>query len=144
VIGDARLSMVHAREGQYDLLVLDAFSSDSIPIHLLTREALGLYVSRLAPGGAILFHISNRHLSLSPMVAGLAASHGLVAFAQFDRREPDWPEGRNESIWVALARSRDDLGTLPASPRWKPLAASAVTPVWTDDFSNILSVLRIR
>ena len=72
VLGDARLSLARAPLHGYGLIVLDAFSSDAIPIHLMTNEALGLYLSRLAPGGALAFHISNRHLTLAPVLARLA------------------------------------------------------------------------
>ena len=103
-IGDARISLGRVPERTYDLLVLDAFSSDSIPIHLMTREALSLYLSRLAPDGVLVMHISNRHLRLAPIVARLAASQGLVALQQVESTEPGWPEGKNESHWIVMAR----------------------------------------
>lgn len=141
VLGDARLSLARALPRQFDLIVLDAFSSDAIPVHLLTREALTLYLSRLAPGGTIAFHISNGHLALGPVVAGLAATHNLVAVEQLDRRTPDWPDGKNESHWVIIGRHADELGSLNRDARWTPLLAKPSTPLWTDDFSNILGVL---
>ncbi len=144
VLGDARLSLARARPGQFDLIVLDAFSSDAIPVHLLTHEALALYLSRLAPGGALAFHISNGHLALGPVVAGLAASHHLVAVERIDRRTPDWPQGKSESQWVIIGRSVDELGSLNRDPEWTPLVATPSTPRWTDDFSNILSVLKLH
>ena len=144
VIGDARLSLAHSTDGQYDLLALDAFSSDAIPVHLLTSEALSLYLTRLNPHGKLLFHISNAHLELAPIVARLAEEHGLVAMAQVDLRRPDWPESRAPSSWVAMARNKEDLGAIVADARWAPLRSSAGTPLWTDDFSNILSVVQFR
>jgi hypothetical protein len=144
IIGDARLSLARAPEDRYGLLVLDAFNSDAIPVHLLTSEALALYLAHLRPGGAILFHISNSHLALAPVVARLAQRHRLVAFAEVDRRKPDWPESRAESLWVAMARRREDLGAMSTDARWTPLLASAGFPLWTDNFSNILSVLQLR
>lgn len=144
VLGDARLSLGRARRDQYDLIVLDAFSSDAIPVHLLTYEALSLYLSRLAPGGTLAFHISNGHLALGPVVAGLAASHNLVAIERLDRRTPDWPQGKSESHWVLIARRLEDLGSLNEDARWTPLAAAPASRVWTDDFSNILSVLNFH
>ena len=144
VLGDARLSLARARPRQFDLIVLDAFSSDAIPVHLLTHEALTLYLSRLAPGGTLAFHISNRHLALGPVVAGLAASHDLVAVERFDRRTPDWPQGKSESQWVIIGRSVDELGSLTRDPGWTPLVATLATPLWTDEFSNILSVLKLH
>ncbi len=84
VLGDARVSLNRVPEHTYDLLVLDAFSSDSIPMHLMTREAVSLYLSRLTPDGVLVMHISNRHLRLSPIVARLAASQGLFALQQVE------------------------------------------------------------
>jgi hypothetical protein len=144
VIGDARISLGRVPEHAYDTLVIDAFSSDSIPMHLLTREAFSLYRSRLAPGGALAIHISNRHLQLAQVVARLAASQGFVALQQLEQVAAAWPEGKNPSHWVVMARSREDLGNLIGDPRWAPLVPSATTPLWTDDFSNILSVLAVR
>jgi hypothetical protein len=144
VLGDARLSLARSRPRQFDLIVLDAFSSDAIPVHLLTHEALSLYLSRLAPGGTLAFHISNHHLALGPVVADLAASHHLAAVERFDRRTPDWPQGKSESQWVIIGRSVDELGSLNRDPGWTPLLATPSTTLWTDDFSNILSVLKLH
>ena len=144
VLGDARVSLSRMPEHAYDLLVLDAFSSDSIPIHLLTREAISLYLSRLAPDGVLVMHISNRHLRLAPIVARLAASQKLVALQQMELTAPGWPEGKNPSHWIVMARNPWDLDALSKDSRWSPLVASPSTPLWTDDFSNILSVLSIR
>jgi spermidine synthase len=140
ILGDARLSLARDGESRYDLIVLDAFSSDAIPLHLLTREALSLYVSRLTPGGTLAFHISNAHLSLAPIVARLAADHGLVAIDQHERMTASWPEGKTASHWVMLARSRGDLGDLNGDTRWSTLVATASAPSGPTT-SNILSVL---
>ena len=143
VIGDARISLTHARPQQFGLIILDAFSSDAIPIHLLTREALSLYLSRLAPGGAIALHISNLHLSLSPVLGRLAEAEGLATLWQ---REPatagSFADGKFPSEWMVIARTPEDLGALVRDPRWKAPVVQAATPLWTDDFSNILSVMR--
>ena len=125
-------------------LVVDAFSSASIPMHLMTREAFALHRSRLAPGGVLVLHISNRHLKLAPVVARLAASQELVALQQLEQPVAGWPETKNPSHWVVMAPNRADLGALVGDARWSPLTASASTPLWTDDFSNILSVLAVR
>ncbi|HEV7913673.1 MAG TPA: fused MFS/spermidine synthase, partial [Albitalea sp.] len=118
VIGDARISLTHARPQQFGLIILDAFSSDAIPIHLLTREALSLYLSRLAPGGAIALHISNLHLSLSPVLGRLAAAEGLTTLWQ---REPatagSVADGKFPSEWMVIARTPEDLGALAHDPR---------------------------
>jgi hypothetical protein len=143
VIGDARVSLGRARPQQFGLLILDAFSSDAIPVHLLTREALSVYLSRLAPGGLIALHISNLHLSLSPVLGRLAQDQGLVALWQ---REPatagSLTDGKFPSEWMVIGRDRADLGALANDPRWKAPEVAPSTPLWTDDFSNILSVLR--
>jgi hypothetical protein len=144
VIGDARVSLGRERAGAYDLLVLDAFSSDSIPVHLMTREALSVYLSRLAPDGAIVMHVSNRHLRLAPIVGRLAANARLVAVQQVETYRTGWPDGKGGSHWIALARTPSALGSLATDPRWTPLASSPSAPLWTDDFSNILGVLSIR
>ena len=133
-----------SRNAAYDLLVLDAFSSDSIPIHLMTREAVALYLSRLAPDGVLVMHISNRHLRLAPIVARLADEPGTGRAAADRVERRDWPEGKNR---VALDRDGAHRGGSRRADhdgRWSPLVASASTPLWTDDFSNILSVLRVR
>lgn len=143
VIGDARISLGRTRPEQFGVIILDAFSSDAIPVHLLTREALSLYLSRLAPGGVIALHISNLHLSLSPVLGRLAEAEGLAVLWQ---REPatagSFADGKFPSEWMILARDYGDLGSLVNDPRWKPPLVLPSTPLWTDDFSNILSVLR--
>ena len=138
ILGDARLSLASAPEHAYDLLVLDAFSSDAIPMHLMTDEAFSLYLSRLAPGGVIAVHISNRHLQLGPLVGRLADWHGLTALEKTDRSVV---EGTTQSRWVVVARNREDFGELAREPGWAPPAGTAQAPLWTDDFSNIVSVL---
>lgn len=145
VLGDARLTLGSMADGQFDLIVLDAFTSDAIPIHLITREAVGVYLSKLARDGLVIFHISNRYLNLQPVLAELAADAGLVAAVQSD----DQPVARDGllkygSTWVVMARTMDTLRRVASSDRWRALAASNGMSVWTDDFSNILSVLKWR
>jgi hypothetical protein len=143
VLGDARLSLA-AGEGQYDLLILDAYSSDAIPIHLITREALALYLDRLAPDGVLAFHISNQHLDLEPVLADLAADAGLTALVRNDQvlTQEEWAAGKAPSVWVLLARPSTDLGPLATDPRWQPARRVPGARLWTDDFSSLLSVLR--
>jgi hypothetical protein len=143
VTGDARLQLAREPDGAFDLLVLDAFSSDSIPVHLLTREALRLYLRKLAPAGVMALHISNRYLELGPVAGNLARDAGLVA-RWWDDVDFDPENGRDQSTWVVLARRTEDLGGLEASVRWTPLEARDSLPVWTDDHSNILRVFRWR
>jgi hypothetical protein len=141
VLGDARLSVAREPERAYDVLIVDAFSSDAIPMHLMTTEAFALYLSRLRPGGVIVFHISNRHLVLAPVLTRLAAAHGLVALRRNDQLAKI-TNGKIPSEWMVMARAREDLGPLATDARWQTPAVPAGTPLWTDDFSNILSVLR--
>jgi len=143
VLGDARLELAKAPASSYDLIALDAFSSDSIPMHLMTREALQMYLSKLAPGGVIAFHISNRYLDLRPVLASEAAAAGLVAWTD-DDPDRDVPKAKYASIWVTMARNPSDVEPLLAVTNdWDPLIADPNFPVWTDDYSNILSVLKI-
>ncbi len=143
VLGDARLSLARARDRQFEVLVVDAFNSDAIPVHLLTREAMALYLEKLTDDGVLAVHITNRYLDLRPVLGDLATDAGLHALV---RRDLDVPEaerqaGRSASVWVVAARRPADLGRLREDPRWEDLPASARASVWTDDFSNIVSVL---
>jgi spermidine synthase len=140
--GDARLSLRLSSPRAYDLLIFDAFSSDAIPVHLMTREALMLYQTVLAADGVLAFHISNRHLKLEPILARLAAEEGLVALVQIDQiTAEDVAMGKGSSQWVVMARTLADLRSLSIDSRWTRARAQQNTPLWTDDFSNILSVL---
>lgn len=142
VQGDARLALNAAAPGSHDLLILDAFSSDAIPVHLLTREALVVYLQALTPGGVLAFHISNRHLALLPVLARLAAEQNLAVLAQLDTEAPqDTAPGKTASQWVVMARSGDELQPLASDPRWVRPDVNHDEPVWTDDFSNIISVV---
>jgi hypothetical protein len=110
----------------------------------MTNEALGLYMSRLAPGGALAFHISNWHLTLAPVLARLALDHGLVVRRQLHHADQTIAPGQMSSEWMVLARDTTDLGSLANDARWSTPAIPPSTPLWTDDFSNILSVLRLK
>ncbi len=141
VVGDGRLALAE-RQDRFDLLVLVAFSSASIPVHLLTREAIELYVDRLRPDGALLFHISSRHLDLASVLGALARDLDLAAVQRYDLREDDDQErGILSSGWVLMARQPEHLAPL-VDERWRPLGPAPETPVWRDDFSNILSAYR--
>ena len=138
VLGDARLSLAAAPDAAYDLIILDAFSSDAIPMHLITREALGMYLRKLAPGGMIVYHISNRYLDLEPVVATLAWERDLAALVGEGKGIGGW--FRSSSTWVAVARSGQDFGPLDADARWRPARLERGMRPWTDDYSSILSV----
>jgi hypothetical protein len=141
-LGDARLRLRDAPDSIYGLVILDAFSSDAVPAHLMTREALALYLSKLAPGGLIAFHTSNRALELERVVVGIARDAGLVSRVFADREyKPDI--GKDPSTWVVVARSPADLGALNADLRWQPLDEREHRPeVWRDDFSNVVGVFK--
>jgi hypothetical protein len=143
VLGDARLTLPEERE-TFDLIVLDAFSSDVVPVHLLTHEALAQYLGRLKAGGAIAFHISNRYLELESVIAEVAATHGLVTIAKRDNSVTD-DEHRATmyagSLVAVVGRSEADLAALSAKPGWRRRVPDGRTTPWTDDFSNILAAI---
>jgi hypothetical protein len=162
-MGDARLTLEQQRlddADKYGLFVVDAFSSNSIPVHLITREALRVYIEKTRADGLILFHITNRYVDLKPVLAKLAADAGLVAY--FSIGERDDPSGKAPSTWVAMARDGQHIARVTAQPRvsaaatarptlseaagaqptgrWLPLTATNGHGLWTDDYSNLLSV----
>jgi hypothetical protein len=130
-LGDGRLRLGEAPDGAYDLIIVDAFSSDAIPIHLLTREAMAIYLEKLSAHGVVVLHVSNRHLELLSVVAGIASANGLITRV-YDL-EPSWV--------AAVARSEIDFGPLP--PFWKLKASNPNRRAWTDDYSNIVGSLRM-
>jgi hypothetical protein len=141
VLGDARLTLA-ASEYRYDLIVIDAFSSDAIPVHLLTREAVAGYLSRLEQDGMLVMHISNRHMELGRVVAAIGAAEGLVTYVkQDDRPEVFPPNYKLNAIVAVLARNPMHLGNLPARPGWHELRSDPNVPAWTDDYSDILGAI---
>jgi hypothetical protein len=144
VLGDARLKLRDAPDGSYDLIVLDAFSGDTIPMHLITREALALYLRKLAPGGTLAFHVSNNHLKLAPIFGALARDAGLVCLIDEDTgvTHAQFDQGKLASQWVVMARTKADLGELGTDSRWAPLEAPSGTQVWTDDYSNLIRIVK--
>ena len=141
VEGDARHTLTKAANAQFGLILMDAFNSDAIPVHLLTQEALDLYLSKLAPGGMLAFQISNRHLDLHPLLANLAKTRNLICIG-FDDRDENLSIGKEASTWVVMARSREDLGLLGTKSNWQIVPENARVKVWRDDYSNLLQVLR--
>lgn len=145
VLGDARLSLRRAPPGAYGLIVADAFSSDVIPVHLVTREAFSLYLLKLAPSGVLAVHATNRFLRLEPVLGTLAADRGLVCLIGEEKEaQAARTPGRSESKWVVMARRPADLGTLTADRRWRTCAHRPGDAVWTDDYSNVVSLFRWR
>ncbi len=144
VLGDARLSLTTESDGKFDVFVVDAFSSDAIPVHLVTREALALYLRKLAPGGIIAFHISNLHLDLEPVFASLARDAQLVAMTRDDTviTQSEVAMGKYPSIWLVMARSSLDLKQLTQESGWRMSRENLGQRVWTDDYSNLLGAFR--
>ena len=143
VLGDGRLNLARDDAAHYDLLVLDAFSSDAIPVHLLTREAFQTYSRALKRRGVIAIHITNRHFDLAPVIARAAAEAGLVAY----ERKYLPPEGTDAALvapsrWMVLARSPADLGALVSNRNWTRRTPDPLTKLWTDDYSNVLAALK--
>ena len=134
IIGDARLQLEKLPADNFDILVVDAFSSDAIPLHLMTAEAQEGYFRTLAPDGLLLVHISNRFIDLEPVLAALAKEGKLAAALRADRvTEP----GVTSSNWVALSRDPAQLAALTKDGKWRPLAKPA-KEVWRDDYASIL------
>ncbi|CAN5342997.1 fused MFS/spermidine synthase [soil metagenome] len=140
VVGDARLEIAH-EVGNYGALLIDAFSSDAIPVHLVTEEAMALYATKMAEGGVIAWHISNRSVDLRPVLAALAASQGFTARVRSDFvvSAEDSAAGRSATIWVAMSKNAALLGALGSA--WEPLVPHPGFRSWTDQRSSIVSVL---
>ena len=136
VVGDGRLEVGRLAPRSLDLLVLDAFSSDAIPVHLLTEEAMRVYADSLRPGGLLVVHISNRVFDLAPVLTGSAASLGWTGRVATKGSGP----GASRSTWVVMSSDEDRLAPLTAGRGWEPLRGRRVD--WTDDYSSILSVLK--
>jgi len=148
VLGDARLKLRNAPDAHYGLIVLDAFSGDSIPMHLMTREALALYLQKLAPGGIIAFHISNLYLELAPPLGNLAQDGHLACLVKRDTEVPQAQidAGKFPSVWVVMARTPADLANFTLDrksvARWTTIQTRTGAKVWTDDYSSLLSVIK--
>jgi hypothetical protein len=144
VLGDGRLRLEQAEGQTYDVLVIDAFNSDSVPIHLLTREALAVYQQCLTDEGVLAFHISNRFLDLELVLAALAHDAGLTAFQWLDNELPEEhrERGRAPSHWVALSRIPDRLPHVAGRGFWRPLSQPEPHYLWTDRYSNLLGIVR--
>jgi hypothetical protein len=141
-VADGRLGLASSTRGPFRLIVIDAFSSDAIPIHLMTREALQVYLGKLKDDGIVAFHTSNRSFYLAPVIARMAGDLGLYAYRRKDTLDIS-SEAKRESEWVAVVHKPQDMGELAANPDWKLLQPRPSDPLWTDDYSNILCVLGV-
>jgi len=144
VVGDARRSLSRASGQKFGVIVVDAFNSDAVPVHLLTRQALALYLDRLADGGVIAVNVSNRYLDLARVLGDLAGDAHLSAAVRDQQHVTvaQAEEGKAGSVWVVMARSRADLAMMADDPAWVPLAPRPGARVWTDDFSNLLGAFK--
>ncbi|HEY8333134.1 MAG TPA: fused MFS/spermidine synthase [Tardiphaga sp.] len=140
VIGDARLTFAREPDGVYDLIIVDAYSSDAIPIHLATEEAMEIYKEKLAPQGAVVMHVSNRHLELASVVVGIADANDLKSwvFNEDSGRDSEYIFSTNV---VISAREPADIGALASSDKWALTEAADNQRVWTDDYSNVLGAV---
>ena len=143
VIGDARLTFAREPDGIYDLIIVDAYSSDAIPIHLATEEAMKIYKDKLAPQGAVLMHVSNRHLELSSVVVGIADANDLKSWVYSEDSGRDSEYIFSTSV-VVSAREDADVGKLASSEQWEEHEADEKQRVWTDDYSNVLGAVYRR
>ena len=145
VIGDARLTLERSPPGAADVLVVDAFSSDSVPMHLLTREAFRAYRRHLAPGGLLLVHISNRFLDLRPVVAAQVSDGWTARLRAFVPNAAEDREWQTASTWIALSPSPATIARLEQASgpgAWTPLAPRPGFSAWTDDHASILPIIK--
>jgi len=144
ILGDARLTLADSTNNRYDIIIVDAFSSDAIPIHLLTREAMAIYLSKIDRRGMVVMHVSNRHLELTSVVAGIAEANGAIARVN----QGEGGEESDDDAYVfsatvlSVARNEADFGALATSKGWRIEKPDPRQWVWTDDYSNIVGALR--
>jgi hypothetical protein len=143
VVGDARLTLADEPDGNYNLIIVDAFSSDTIPVHLITKEAMAIYARKLAFPGMLAMHVSNNYMELVSVVDNIAKANRLSALTN----GADSETGVNEDSYkfksnvVALARAPEDFGTLVSEYHWIEPHSDPDQKVWTDDYSNILAAI---
>jgi spermidine synthase len=139
-VTDGRLGLNKEKDGLYDVLVMDAFSSDSIPTHLLSLEAISMYTDKLTSTGTLLFHTSNRYVDLHPVLAKIAERIGFKAYIQsYQPNAKELDRGALASDWVMLTRNnrKTDMETGP----WLELVSKPEYPLWTDRYSNLFEVV---
>ena len=142
IMGDGRLSIEKMPDREFDVLMLDAFNSDSIPAHLVSREAVQMYLKKLKPNGLILFHVSNRYMDVEGLVAALIGDASLQGLVRYDDDEE--PTGKVASDFVVAARHPEDLGSLEQDKNWEPVDKRPDIQPWTDDYSNMMKIVRFK
>jgi SAM-dependent methyltransferase len=140
VLGDARLTLGDAPDSQFDLILVDAFNSDMMPVHLMTKEAMATYLRKLKPGGIVALHVSSRYMELVSVVAGIAQANGLVA-RQNPPEDVDPEAHEYTSAVVAAARKDEDFTTLVSNGNWMIVKPDPRQRVWTDDYSNVIGAV---
>ena len=146
-LGDARFTLADVPDGQYDVIVVDAFSSDAIPIHLMTQEAMAIYLKKAAPNGLVVLHVSNRHLELSSVVAGIADANGAITRVHVggagDNDEQEYSDStyRYSTNVAVVGRSDEAFGPLATRESWEVKEPDPTQRVWTDDYSNLIGAL---
>ena len=143
VLGDARLSLGRGVPARFDVLAVDAFSSDAIPVHLLTREAIAVYARALTPGGILMIHISNRFMDLEPVLAASSDWQARVRVVNTDKTRPGLEDSGSD--WVMLARDPTTIArALAAMPpgEWRAIRPHADFRPWTDDYTSVLPLLK--
>ncbi|MCB1335603.1 MAG: fused MFS/spermidine synthase [Roseivivax sp.] len=138
-LGDARLVLEGQGDLAFDVLVIDAYSSDSVPVHLTTTEAMALYMQRLAPGGVLVYHISNRYYDIKRPLARSAEALGLNIWFQAHEADPTY-QGASHSQAIMIARPGTNLAEMEGDKRWRPIHSDGGR-LWTDDYANPLSIL---
>jgi SAM-dependent methyltransferase len=143
ILGDARLSMERENDAPFDLIAVDAFSGDSIPTHLLTKEALDVYFRRLKPDGVLLIHTTNRYLDLPPVVKVLADHLGLAtAIIEHEPGDEETARQQSDSDWVIVSRDRRLLDAKKIASRIAPITAHPGVSLWTDSYNNLFRILK--
>jgi spermidine synthase len=140
VVGDGRLSIEKAPDGEFDVLMLDAFNSDSIPAHLISREAVQTYLQKLKPNGLILFHVSNRYMNVEGLVSAVASDAGLYGLVRYDENEGQ--PGKTSSDYVITAKHRESFGEINYNEFWTTMQKPDAIQPWTDDYSNMKTIIR--
>ena len=146
MLGDARISLARQPDGVHDFMIFDAFNSDAIPVHLLTREAFDMYLRKLSPRGVLAFHISSRYFDLRPVLSRLARDAQLVAYLGISTNvsAAEQLQGKEGSVWMIMAREPSDIEAFTRDKRWTSTDSNVKGAAWTDDYADVLGSLIIR
>ena len=142
VIGDGRLSIEKTNQAEFDLLMLDAFNSDSIPAHLVSREAVRMYLTKLKPNGFLMFHVSNRYMDVEGLISAVVTDASLEARVRHDEADP--AQLKAGSHYIVAGRTGEALGWLEEDPNWLKVTKPEKIHPWSDDYSNMLEILKWR